>query len=262
MRLPGIATLLRPTQHTRGRERAILGKPDREISRAIVLARCLVHPVGIGPDAKIAEVKHVVKTSTERFLEREDIFIEPVQGSVNIAGGTDEHDFLVAFPVSVRDGCSLTPGKRRIASVIREMHVTSASRPGSRREDPNRPHDPRKANAGTIRRLPTCRITLKKHWEIPKSELPKHAAFQFGDEGPIAILIRKLPGRSLRDFQYFAGPLSVDLRKPPAATVLLEIIQSVFISIAARPWLPVGFLFQNAPAASVAARSQIDYSLS
>ncbi len=70
----------------------------------------------IEPDAEIADVEHVVKAYTQRLLEDEDIVVEPVHGSVDVAGGTDERDFLVALPVGPRLGCSVTPGKRQNAS--------------------------------------------------------------------------------------------------------------------------------------------------
>jgi hypothetical protein len=54
---------------------AIPGQPRREISRAVVLPRGLVYPVGVGPDAEVADVKHVVKTHAERCLESEDVVV-------------------------------------------------------------------------------------------------------------------------------------------------------------------------------------------
>jgi hypothetical protein len=69
-----------------------------------MLARGLVYPVGIGPDAEIADVKHVVKAHAQCLLEGEDVVVEPIHGSMDVAGGADEHDFPVVLPMNPRWG--------------------------------------------------------------------------------------------------------------------------------------------------------------
>src|SRR5690606_25164735 len=79
------------------RRRALLGEPDGEVPRALVVTGGLVYPVRIRPDAEVADVKDIVETHAERLLEGEDIVVEPIHGSMNVAGGADEHDVLVVL---------------------------------------------------------------------------------------------------------------------------------------------------------------------
>ena len=72
--------------------RASLGEPHGEVASAFVLARGLVDAVGVGPDAEVADVQDVVKAHAEGVLEREDIGVELVHGSMDVAGCADEHD--------------------------------------------------------------------------------------------------------------------------------------------------------------------------
>ena len=73
---------------------AVLGEPDREVSRTAMLTRCLVYVVGIGPDAEVADVKHVIEAHAERCLEGDDVIVEPIHGSMDVAGGANEHVYV------------------------------------------------------------------------------------------------------------------------------------------------------------------------
>jgi hypothetical protein len=55
------------------------------------MARRLVDPAGVWPDAEIADMEHIVEANSKRCLEREHVLIKTVHGSVNVAGRTDEH---------------------------------------------------------------------------------------------------------------------------------------------------------------------------
>ena len=62
--------------------------------RAVMLERGLVHPIWIGPNAEVADVKHVVKTHAQSALEGEDVIVEPIHGSMDIAGGANEQVYV------------------------------------------------------------------------------------------------------------------------------------------------------------------------
>jgi hypothetical protein len=45
----------------------------------------------VRPDTEVADVQHPLETHAERLLEGEDVLVEPIEGSVDVAGGTDDH---------------------------------------------------------------------------------------------------------------------------------------------------------------------------
>jgi hypothetical protein len=51
---------------------------------------------------EVADVKHAIKAHAQGLLEGEDVVVEPIHGSMDVAGGADEHDFLVALPMNAR----------------------------------------------------------------------------------------------------------------------------------------------------------------
>lgn len=63
----------------------------REIARSIVLPRRPVDPTRIRPDPEVADLQDVVEANPEDPLEGEDVLVEAVHGSVNVARRADEH---------------------------------------------------------------------------------------------------------------------------------------------------------------------------
>ena len=56
-----------------------------------MLAGGLVHPLRVRPDSEVADVKDVIEACAELTLEGEHVGVEPIQGAMDVAGGTDEH---------------------------------------------------------------------------------------------------------------------------------------------------------------------------
>jgi hypothetical protein len=57
-----------------------------------VLSRGLVDAARVGPDAEVTDAQYVVEAHAKRLLEGKDIGVELVHGSVDVAGGTNEHN--------------------------------------------------------------------------------------------------------------------------------------------------------------------------
>lgn len=70
--LPGHWTLLCP--------------PGREVAGSIMLPRGLVDTGHVRPDAKVADMENPGERDSEGQLEREDVGVEPVQGTVTVSG--------------------------------------------------------------------------------------------------------------------------------------------------------------------------------
>ena len=45
----------------------------------------------VRPHAEVADVQHPLEAHAERLLEGEDVLVEPIEGSVDVAGGADDH---------------------------------------------------------------------------------------------------------------------------------------------------------------------------
>ena len=54
--------------------------------RPVVAARRAIAPLRIGPDAEVAHVKDPLEPHAERPLEREDVLVHAVEGTMDIAG--------------------------------------------------------------------------------------------------------------------------------------------------------------------------------
>jgi hypothetical protein len=72
-----------------------LGTPRREVAGTIVPFGRTVDPVRVGPDAEVPDVQHPLEAHAERLLEGEDVLVEPVEGSVDVTGGADDHGFVL-----------------------------------------------------------------------------------------------------------------------------------------------------------------------
>jgi hypothetical protein len=70
---------------------APLGPPRREVAGAVVALRRPVDAARVRPHAEVADVQHPLEAHTERDLEGEDVFVEPIEGSVDVTGGADDH---------------------------------------------------------------------------------------------------------------------------------------------------------------------------
>src|ERR1700728_2556449 len=71
--------------------RSVLGEPSRKIARAVVMARCFIEPIRVGPNPKVAHVQDVVEANAKHRLEREHALIQTVHRSMNVAGRADQH---------------------------------------------------------------------------------------------------------------------------------------------------------------------------
>jgi hypothetical protein len=67
-------------ENGRPRYPSVLSEPRRKVARAVVMARRLVDPARIGPDAEITDVQHIVEANSERCLEGEHVLIKTVHG--------------------------------------------------------------------------------------------------------------------------------------------------------------------------------------
>jgi hypothetical protein len=67
-----------------------LGPPPREVAWAVVLARGAVDARGVGPDPEVADVQHLVEHHARDGLEREQVGVEPIEGSVGVASGAQQ----------------------------------------------------------------------------------------------------------------------------------------------------------------------------
>jgi hypothetical protein len=75
----------------RPRNLALLGEPECELARAIMIARRLVDPARIRPNTEVTDMQDVVKPDIKDLLECEHVLVKAVEGSMNIASSTDDH---------------------------------------------------------------------------------------------------------------------------------------------------------------------------
>ena len=77
---------------------ASVGKPRREVAGAVVFPCRPVDAIRIRPNAEITHVKYPLKAVPKRVLERKDVVIHPIDGSVDIAGSAKQHRPNPPFP--------------------------------------------------------------------------------------------------------------------------------------------------------------------
>ncbi len=65
--------------------------PGGEVPGALVPSRGTVDPLRIGPHPEVPDVEHPLEAHPKRPLECEDVVVEPIEGSVRITGGAEEH---------------------------------------------------------------------------------------------------------------------------------------------------------------------------
>src|SRR5690606_17066350 len=65
--------------------------PSGEVARAVVLPGGLVDALRVRPHAEVADMQHPLEAHAERLLEGEDVLEEPIEGSVDVASGADDH---------------------------------------------------------------------------------------------------------------------------------------------------------------------------
>jgi hypothetical protein len=53
--------------------------------------RRAVDPIRVRPYAEVSHVQHPLEAHAERLLESEDVVIEPLDGSMDVASGADDH---------------------------------------------------------------------------------------------------------------------------------------------------------------------------
>lgn len=56
-----------------------------------MVARGLVDAPGVRPDPEVANVQDVIEAHAEVRLEREDVEVEPIDGSVDVPSGAEDH---------------------------------------------------------------------------------------------------------------------------------------------------------------------------
>jgi hypothetical protein len=73
-----------------------LADPERKVPGALMATRRAVDAIRIGSHAEVSDVEYPVKLKGKRSLDGGHVRIELIKRSVNVAGGTEDHESMAS----------------------------------------------------------------------------------------------------------------------------------------------------------------------